>query len=92
MQIRNSALGLEPSFSDFAGSPDIGATKTISSELYQRLLRASVDVYKQKDTIQKLKDLNSDKDLTIQRLKNEVSTLKRKVINMDHLSAVCNLL
>lgn len=65
---------------------------TISSELYKKLVQHSVDVLKLEDTVQKLNDLISDKDVTIQQLKNEISTINRKVKNMDHLSAVCILL
>lgn len=63
-------------------------TVTIPNEVYQRLLKASVDVFKAKDTIKRLNDLICSKNDIIDRLKEENSTLNRKVINMDHLSNV----
>lgn len=85
------AYHLEPSLLA-SESPDISTMKTISLEVYQRLVKASVDVFKQGDAIQKLNGLIADKDATIKRLQNEISTLNRNVKNMAHLSNVCNSL
>lgn len=56
-------------------------TVTISIEIYERLLKDSVDFQKAKDCI-------AARDKRIEQLEKEVSTLRSKAINMDHLSAV----
>lgn len=63
-------------------------TVTITNEIYQRLMQASVDVYKANENIKKLNGIISYKDAKIKELQKEVSVMKRKVMNMDKLSNV----
>lgn len=64
------------------------STVTISNEVYQRLLKASTDVYKANDTIEKLKDTIRKKDAKIEEIQKECSVLKRNAINWNQLSIV----
>lgn len=63
-------------------------TVTITNEIYQRLLKDSVDMYKANDSIKRLNNLIRTKDATIEHLQNEVSIINRKLLNMDKLSNV----
>lgn len=77
----------ESIFESFSTDIDT-STVTISNEVYHKLMRASVDIYKANDTIKNLKDLIRNKDAKIIELQKEVSVIKPKVINMDKLSNV----
>lgn len=83
------SCGIDPESSFESLPTDIDtSTVTISNEVYQRLLKASVDVYKANDTIKKLNDSIRNKNAKIKELQKEVSVIKRKVINMDKLPNV----
>lgn len=64
------------------------STVTITNEIYRRLMKASVDVYKSNEDIKKLNGIISNKDAKIKELQNEISVMKRSVMNMDKLSKV----